>query len=134
MKSFKRLVFALGAFQVARFSYDVGYEVYARNSREPSKLRDRYGDDSYALITGSTDGLGKSYAKELARRGLNIVLVARNEEKLISVKQEIENQFGVSVKYIQYDFLNSANYEGLLDIEKQVLPFFAGYGDLVSWR
>ncbi len=85
MKSFKRLIFALGTFQAARFSYNVGYEVYARNYREPYNLKDRYGENSYAVVTGSTDGLGKSYAKELARRGLNVVLVARNEEKLALV-------------------------------------------------
>jgi len=120
MKSFKRLIFALGAFQVARFSYDVGYEIYARNSREPLNLKNRYGENSYAVVTGSTDGLGKSYAKEFARRGLNVVLVARNEEKLALVKAELENDFGVSVRCIKYDFLNSTNYQSLLEIENQI--------------
>lgn len=40
-------------------------------------------------MTGSTDGIGKEYAKQLAQRGVNIVLVARNESKLIQVSREI---------------------------------------------
>lgn len=34
----------------------------------------------YGVVTGATDGIGKAYAMELAKRGLNIVLIARNEE------------------------------------------------------
>lgn len=41
------------------------------------------------MITGSTDGIGKEYAKQLAQRGINIVLIARNESKLIDVSKEI---------------------------------------------
>lgn len=41
------------------------------------------------MVTGSTDGIGKSYAKELAKKGMNILLVARNMEKLQKVAEEI---------------------------------------------
>lgn len=41
------------------------------------------------MVTGSTDGIGKEYAKQLAQRGINIVLIARNESKLIDVSKEI---------------------------------------------
>lgn len=40
-------------------------------------------------MTGSTDGIGKEYAKQLAQYGINIVLIARNETKLIDVAKEI---------------------------------------------
>lgn len=48
------------------------------------------------MVTGSTDGIGKEYAKQLAKRGINIVLIARNESKLIDVSKEI----GIFVYYI----------------------------------
>lgn len=41
------------------------------------------------VVTGSTDGIGKEYAKELAQRGLNIVLISRNIDKLNKISSEI---------------------------------------------
>jgi len=41
------------------------------------------------VVTGSTDGIGKEYAKELAKRGLNIVLISRTIEKLNKTATEI---------------------------------------------
>lgn len=43
----------------------------------------------FSVVTGSTDGIGKAYAKELAKRGMNIVLVSRTLEKLEKVATEI---------------------------------------------
>eukprot|EP01023_Acetabularia_acetabulum_P003116 TRINITY_DN11331_c0_g2_i2.p2 TRINITY_DN11331_c0_g2~~TRINITY_DN11331_c0_g2_i2.p2 ORF type:complete len:305 (-),score=48.65 TRINITY_DN11331_c0_g2_i2:174-1088(-) len=47
---------------------------------------------SWAVVTGSTDGIGKAYAFELAHKGLNICLVSRTQEKLLAVSEEIQNQ------------------------------------------
>ena len=41
------------------------------------------------VVTGATDGIGKSFAKHLAAAGLNIVLVSRNPAKLKQVANEI---------------------------------------------
>jgi len=43
----------------------------------------------WAVVTGATDGIGKGYAKQLAKRGLNVVLISRNAEKLQAVAEEI---------------------------------------------
>lgn len=43
----------------------------------------------FAVVTGSTDGIGKEYAKELAKRGINIVLISRTESRLIQTASEI---------------------------------------------
>lgn len=58
----------------------------------------------WAVITGSTDGIGKSYAKALAAKGFDIVLVSRNPEKLEDVAQEIEKKYSVKTKIISVDF------------------------------
>lgn len=42
-----------------------------------------------AVVTGSTDGIGKEYARELARRGMSILLISRTQEKLNKVATEI---------------------------------------------
>ena len=45
----------------------------------------------FLVVTGSTDGIGKAYAEELARKGLNIVLISRSPDKLNATAQEIGN-------------------------------------------
>jgi len=62
----------------------------ARLTNDPNQrlsLKERFG--SWAAVTGSSDGIGKEYAKELARQGINVVLIARNKEKLEAVAKEI---------------------------------------------
>ncbi|XP_037048376.1 very-long-chain 3-oxoacyl-CoA reductase-like [Bradysia coprophila] len=70
---------------------------------EPINLR-HYGD--WALVTGATDGIGKQYARSLAKRGFNIVLVSRTLSKLESVAKEISENFNVQTQVIAVDFLS----------------------------
>lgn len=59
----------------------------------------------WAVVTGSTDGIGKEYAKQLAAKGLNIVLISRSPAKLQDTKTEIEKlQPSIKVKTIAIDF------------------------------
>lgn len=56
-------------------------------------------------MTGSTDGIGKAYAKELASRNVNLVLISRTLERLEKTKAEIlEINPKVEVKIISADF------------------------------
>ena len=50
---------------------------------------DRYGEDSWAVITGGTDELGRASAMHLASLGFNIVLIDSNADKLMSLAKEI---------------------------------------------
>ena len=52
------------------------------------------------LITGATGGLGKEIAKEFVKNGCNLFLTGRNNEKLSSLKNELEND----VSEIKIDF------------------------------
>ncbi|XP_042859279.1 inactive hydroxysteroid dehydrogenase-like protein 1 [Penaeus japonicus] len=74
--------------------------VWARLWRK--NLVQTYG--KWAVVTGSTDGIGESYAKELAKKGMNILLVSRNMEKLQRVAREIRSQYGVETDIVQADF------------------------------
>ncbi|XP_072216218.1 17-beta-hydroxysteroid dehydrogenase type 3 [Excalfactoria chinensis] len=71
----------------------------------------------WAVVTGAGDGLGKAYSFELARRGLNIVMISRTLEKLQRVAKEIEQATGQKVKVIQADFTKNSVYES---IEKEL--------------
>ncbi|NXL95388.1 DHB3 dehydrogenase, partial [Alectura lathami] len=67
----------------------------------------------WAVVTGAGDGLGKAYSFELARRGLNIVMISRTVEKLQRVATEIEQTTGQMVKIIQADFTKNSVYENI---------------------
>jgi len=58
----------------------------------------------WALVTGATDGIGKAFVKELASRGINIVLVSRTLAKLQTVAAEIEKKYKVKTRVIVVDF------------------------------
>ncbi|XP_072905091.1 very-long-chain 3-oxoacyl-CoA reductase-B-like isoform X2 [Hemitrygon akajei] len=66
----------------------------------------------WAVVTGATNGIGKAYAHELARRGLNIVLISRSLEKLKTTAEEIEQQHGKKTKIIQADFTAGTDIYG----------------------
>lgn len=72
--------------------------------QEDLPLSEKFG--TWAVITGSTDGIGREYAKQLANRGINIVLISRTKSKLIEVANEIESLYPVKTKYIVADFSN----------------------------
>jgi 17beta-estradiol 17-dehydrogenase / very-long-chain 3-oxoacyl-CoA reductase len=58
----------------------------------PSRLKEYHSTDAYALVTGSTDGIGKAIAQELAEHGFNLILHGRNPEKLRAVADEIKKE------------------------------------------
>ncbi|CAL7945425.1 unnamed protein product [Xylocopa violacea] len=57
----------------------------------------------WAVITGSTSGIGKAYAEQLAEKGLDIVLVSRSLPKLEEVATELKQRFGVEVRIVEAD-------------------------------
>ena len=56
-----------------------------------------------ALITGASSGIGLELAKIHASKGDNLVLVARNIEKLNQLKTELEKQYKIEVYNIEKD-------------------------------
>jgi uncharacterized protein len=60
-------------------------------------------DDNFALITGASSGIGECFARSLARRGRNLVLTARSEDKLRQLAAELKRENGVSVEVIALD-------------------------------
>ncbi|EFO87598.1 hypothetical protein CRE_05435 [Caenorhabditis remanei] len=84
---------------------------------QPIDLKKKAGAP-WAVVTGATDGIGKSYSFELARRGFNTYLVSRTQSKLEQTKKEILQQYSnVEVRFATYDFTNPspADYQKLLD-------------------
>ena len=57
-----------------------------------------------AVVCGSTQGIGKAAALELALLGANVTLVARNEEKLLQTVRDLDQHAGQQHEFIQADF------------------------------
>lgn len=76
--------------------------------RKPLDLQERYGRESWAVISGASDGIGRGFAVELARRGFHIVLMSRSIEKLRSAEAEVRHcNPNVKTKLIVADFRKS---------------------------
>ena len=56
----------------------------------------------YALVAGGSKGIGYAIAEALARRGYNLILIARHMDSLISAKNKLEYDYHVHVEVLAY--------------------------------
>jgi 3-oxoacyl-[acyl-carrier protein] reductase len=68
-----------------------------------------------ALVCGSTQGIGLAAAKELASMGANVVLMARNEEKLLAACKELDQSQGQIHTYLVADFAHPQNVQETIE-------------------
>jgi uncharacterized protein len=89
----------------------------------------------YALITGATSGFGYEFAKLFAKDGYNLVLVARDQERLAQLSADLAQTFFVTILPVAKDLFNPAAakeiYEEvkMKDVEVDVLINDAGQGE-----
>ena len=62
-----------------------------------------------ALITGASTGLGAVYADRLARRGDNLILVARDARRMEALAEKLRGETGVTVEVLPADLTNRAD-------------------------
>ena len=86
-----------------------------------------------ALITGASSGIGRDIAREFAKRKYDIIIVARNEEDLKKVKNDIEKEYKVKVDHYAVDLIDRKACKKLYETVKEkykyidVLVNNAGY-------
>jgi short-subunit dehydrogenase len=87
-----------------------------------------------ALVTGASAGIGEAIARELAGRGHGVTLVARREDRLRSLADELSDRFGVRAEVLSADLGDKAARDGLsrriseLDLDVEILVNNAGFG------
>ena len=64
-----------------------------------------------ALITGATAGIGAQYARLLATEGFDLILVARNKNRLASTARSLNKEFGVKVEVLPADLTKPVQLE-----------------------
>ncbi len=88
-----------------------------------------------ALITGASAGIGAELAREFAKDNINLILVARREEKLQSLGKELSSEYGIQVSIIAIDLSKPSSADELykkvqsLRLTVNYLVNNAGFGD-----
>jgi 17beta-estradiol 17-dehydrogenase / very-long-chain 3-oxoacyl-CoA reductase len=100
----------LGALYVAAVAFRILSHLVKLLPCRPTDLRCRYG--AWAVVTGPTSGIGRSVALELARRGLNLVLVGRDPAKLRDISDIISTTNAVQTKTVVVDLALIATPQG----------------------
>lgn len=89
----------------------------------------------YTLITGASSGIGYEMSKQLVSKNINLLLVARSEDKLMKLQKELKTQFKIEVEYLLYDLSEPNSAQDLYNNIKQKnylvtgLINNAGFGD-----
>jgi len=109
----------IGFSSVIYFAYILVIFIYERMIRPPTDYSKFAGE--WALITGSSYGLGEELAYSLAKRGLNVVLVARSKEKLEKIAAHISATYKQEVKVIVTDFTAHLNVYEKIEFETRDL-------------
>ena len=87
-----------------------------------------------ALVTGASSGIGRDIARELAKRNYNLIIVARNEEELKKLKNELENKYNIDVDVRVLDLIDREGCKKLYKDVKEKYEFIdvlinnAGFG------
>jgi uncharacterized protein len=87
-----------------------------------------------ALVTGASSGIGAAFARELARRGADLVLVARSQDKLSALADELHASFGVAADVAVADLAKPSAASDLAaelrrrDLRIDILVNNAGFG------
>jgi uncharacterized protein len=79
---------------------------------ETLQFKEKYGQ--YALVAGGSDGLGFAFAEAIARRGLDLVLIARQEDRLKTAAVRLKEKYEIDVIFVAADMADYENVKKLL--------------------
>jgi short-subunit dehydrogenase len=94
-------------------------------------MSDKKSPKGTALVTGASSGIGAVYADRLAKRGHDLILVARSEEKLNGLASRLTRETGRSVQVVRADLSDSpdlARVEAILKNDPDITVFVNNAG------
>ena len=108
-----KVLMVVGFLVLLRRAMEAMASLYSTTLRRRVDFKGRYGRNSWALISGSSEGIGKGVALSLAREGFNIILSARTDSKLQGVKSEIKRLYpslDVTTLVVDYERSSEPSY------------------------
>lgn len=81
-----------------------------------------------AVITGASSGIGRAFALQLSRQGVDLVLVARNQQALEALKTELDTQVQLIAVDLTQDGACQTVYDAVRDLPVDLLINNAGFG------
>ena len=84
------------------------------------RLQLRYGP--WALVTGASDGIGKAFALELARSGINVALAARRRTELEMLAEELKAAHGIESLVVACDLSTQSGIDALMNAASDHSP------------
>jgi len=85
-----------------------------------------------ALVTGASAGLGREFATQLAREGYNLVLVARDEERLRALSSDLRIRYGTDAEVLRADLTSDSEVSKVVErIDREPIDLLvnnAGFG------
>lgn len=96
-----------------------------------TQFKEKYGQ--YALIAGGSDGLGLAFAEAIARRGLNLVLIARRKDILKAAASRLKETYSIDVISIAADMADYDNVKKLisaLNVSIGLIVYNAAYAPI----
>lgn len=96
-----------------------------------ARFQEKYGP--YALVAGGSVGLGAAFAEAIARRGVNLVLIARQEDRLKATASRLMEDYGVDVRAVAADMADVDNVKkriGALDVSIGLLVYDAAFAPI----
>jgi short-subunit dehydrogenase len=100
------------------------------SNKEKARLKAKYGE--WAVITGASSGIGLDLATQLASAGFNLVLIARQLEKLQEIERQLKHNTTIQIKIVACDVSETDGIDQIIETAKGLnVGLFiasAGYG------
>jgi short-subunit dehydrogenase len=90
-------------------------------------LSQRY--PGYSLVTGASSGIGKAFATAFAQEGIPLVIIARREDRLIELKDDLHQRYQVQVYHLSLDLTDQGSFD---QIDQFLLQHSISVGILVN--
>ncbi|MFP4367802.1 MAG: SDR family NAD(P)-dependent oxidoreductase [bacterium] len=88
---------------------------YTKKHNENKQIQNDKNLETYAFVTGASRGLGRAFTFELAKRNINLLLVALPEDGLPELCTHLKENYSIECSYFETDLTKTGNIKKLID-------------------